>query len=57
MFKLANNAVYGKTMQDVRNQQSYKFVSDEKMNSRIKSIFFKDFDLVYSDGKKEISIV
>ena len=49
-YKLKNNALFGKTMEDVRKRINYKLVSDEeKMTKLISSPFFHSRDIISED--------
>ena len=49
-YKLKNNALFGKTMQDVRKEINYKLItSEEKLIKLANSPFFHDRDLITDD--------
>ena len=49
-YKLKNNALFGKTMEDVRKRINYKLVTDEsKFIKLIRSPFFHDRDIITED--------
>ena len=49
-YKLKNNALFGKTMEDVRKRINYKLVSDEdKFMKLARSPFFHDRDIITED--------
>ena len=49
-YKLKNNALFGKTMEDVRKRINYKLVTDEdKFNKMAASPFFHDRDIITND--------
>ena len=49
-YKLKNNALFGKTMEDVRKRINYKLVTDdEKFEKLARSPFFHDRDIITED--------
>ena len=49
-YKLKNNSLFGKCMEDVRKRQNYKLVNDERqMQKLISSPFFLDRDIISED--------
>ena len=49
-YKLKNNALFGKTMEDCRKRINYKLVTDEeKFDKLVKSPFFHDRDIITED--------
>ena len=49
-YKLKNNALFGKTMEDVRKRIKYRLITDEeKFTKLVRSPFFHDRDIITED--------